>query len=192
MYMDDVFLTGTDQQEIAQLKVFLHEQFKIKHLGQLYYFLGLEVLYKRDGAIIFQMKFVLNLFKEYNCLDHNPCSSPLDPIVKLKARESTILRDLTHYRKLVGKLNFLTNTRLDIAYNVQHLSQFMQEPTEPYLKASFHLLRYLKNNHTLGIFMSKDADHTVKAYCDSDWAACPDFRRSITGHLVLIDNSPIS
>nr|XP_016457830.1 PREDICTED: uncharacterized mitochondrial protein AtMg00810-like [Nicotiana tabacum] len=192
VYVDDVLLTGTDQEEIAQLKVFLHEQFKIKDLGQLHYFLGLEIMYKDDGVIISQRKFVLDLLKEYNCLDYKPCSSPLDPTIKLKAREGTIPQDPTYYRKQVGKLNFLTNTRLDIAYSVQHLSQFIQEPREPNLKAAFHLLRYLRNDPTLGIFMSNNGDHTVKAYCDFDWAACPDSRRSITGYLVLLGNNPIS
>ncbi|XP_019259751.1 PREDICTED: uncharacterized protein LOC109237816 [Nicotiana attenuata] len=149
-------------------------------------------MYKDDGVIISQRKFVLDMLKEYNFLDYKPCSSPLDPTIKLKAKDGTILQDPTYYRKLVGKLNFLTNTRLDIAYSVQHLSQFMQEPIEPYLKATFHLLRYLRNDPTLRIFMSKDSDCTVKAYCDSDWAACPDSRRSITGYLVLQGNSPIS
>ncbi|XP_019265020.1 PREDICTED: uncharacterized protein LOC109242641 [Nicotiana attenuata] len=148
-------------------------------------------MYKDDGVIISQRKFMLDLLKKCNSLEHKACSSPLDPTIKLKAKEGAILQDPTYYRKLVGKLNFLTNTRLDIAYSVQHLSQFMQEPREPYLKAPFHLLRYLKNDPTLGIFMSKDGDHTVKAYCDSDWASCPVSRRSITGYLVLQGNNPI-
>ena len=69
---------------------------------------------------------------------------------------------------LVGKLNFLTNTKLDIAFSVQPLSQFMQDPTEPHLQSAFHLLRYLKSDPTLGLFLSKDADFTIKGYCDSD------------------------
>ncbi|XP_070014473.1 uncharacterized mitochondrial protein AtMg00810-like [Nicotiana sylvestris] len=149
-------------------------------------------MYKYDGVIISQRKFVLDMLKEYNCLDYKPCSSPLDPTIKLKAKEGTILQDPTYYRKLVGKLNFLTDTRLDIAYSVQHLSQFMQESREPHLKADFHLLRYLKSDPTLGIFMSTDADCTVKAYYDSDWASCPDSKRSITDYLVLLENSLVS
>lgn len=111
--------------------------------------------------MISQRKFALDLLKEYDCLSENGFSSPFDPTVKLKANEGATLQDPTYYRKLIGKLNFLINTRLDIAYGVQHLSQFMQDPREPHLKAAFHLLRYLRNDPTLGIFFSKDEDYTM-------------------------------
>ncbi|XP_019263196.1 PREDICTED: uncharacterized protein LOC109240959 [Nicotiana attenuata] len=110
----------------------------------------------------------------------------------LRAKEGEVLNDPTYYGKLVGKVNFLTNTRLDIAYSVQNLSQFMDDPRQPHLKAAFHLLRYLKGDPTLGIFLSKDADYAIKAYCDSDWAACPDSRKSMSGYLVLLGSSPVS
>ena len=156
------------------------------------YFLGLEVLYRHDGAIISQRKFALDLLKEFDCLHCPSSSSPLDPTVKLKAKEGPVLSDPTFYRKLVGKLNFLTNTRLDISYAVQHLSQFLQDPREPHLHAAFHLLRYKKKDPTLGIFMSNNHDCKVRAFCDSDWAACPDSRRSVSGYIVLLGNTPIS
>ena len=89
-------------------------------------------------------------------------------------------------------MNFLTNTRLDIAFSVQHLSQFMQDPRTSHLQAAFHLLRYLKQDPTLGLHLSKDPDCSIKAYCDSDWASCPDSRRAVSGYLVLLENSPIS
>ncbi|KAH0674692.1 hypothetical protein KY284_014877 [Solanum tuberosum] len=192
VYVDDVILTGTDSAEIDPLKKFLHDQFKIKDLGRLHYFLGLEVLYKSDGVLISQRKFALDLLKEFDCL-HCPCSpSPLDPTVKLQAKEGIVLSDPTFYRKLVGKLNFLTNTRLDISYAVQHLSQFLQDPREPHLHATFHLLRYIKRDPTLRIFMSNSHDCIVRAFCDSDWATCPDSRRSVSGYIVLLGNTPIS
>ena len=116
--MDVVILTGTDSAEIDSLKRFLYDKFKIKDLGRLHYFLGLEVLYKQDGVLISQRKFALDLLKEFDCLHCLSSSSPLDPTVKLKAKEGPVLSDPTFYRKLVGKLNFLTNTRLDISYAV--------------------------------------------------------------------------
>nr|XP_016504415.1 PREDICTED: uncharacterized mitochondrial protein AtMg00810-like [Nicotiana tabacum] len=185
VYVDDVILTGTNLGEIKALKTYLHNQFKIKDLGKLRHFLGLEMLYKGDGVLISQRKFTIDLLKEYDCLEYSAISSPLESSIKLRAEEGTLLSDPSYYRKLVGKLNFLTNTRLDIAYSVQHLSQFMQAPREPHLKDAIHVLRYLKNDPTLGIFLSNDPSYKVITYCDSDWVAYPDSRRSISGYLVL-------
>ena len=164
VYVDDVLFTGTDLVEIQQLKAFLHDSFKIKDLGKLHYFLGLEILYKTDGILISQRKFVLELLKEYDCITYSSVTSPLDPNVKLQAKEGTLLPDPTYYRKLIGKLNFLTNTRFDIAYSVQHLIQFMQAPRKPHLKAAFHLLRYLKSDPTLGLFMSYNSSYTHQSF----------------------------
>ncbi|XP_070017624.1 uncharacterized mitochondrial protein AtMg00810-like [Nicotiana sylvestris] len=66
VYVDDVILIGTNKKEIEELKAFLHDSFKIKDLGKLHYFLGLEILYKADGVVISQRKFVLDLLKKYN------------------------------------------------------------------------------------------------------------------------------
>ncbi|XP_019231774.1 PREDICTED: uncharacterized protein LOC109212578 [Nicotiana attenuata] len=192
VYVDDLILTWTDLEEITGLKNFLHDKFNIKDLGKLHYFLGLEIFYKDDGVLISQRKFATNLLKEYDCLGYTTVSSLLDCTVKLKATEGSLLADPTYYRKLVGKLNFLTNTRLDITYSVQHLSQFMQSPRKPHLKAALHVLRYLNADPTLGIFLSNSPDCTLKAYCDSDWAACPDSRRSVSGYVVLFGESAIN
>ncbi|XP_049343382.1 uncharacterized mitochondrial protein AtMg00810-like [Solanum verrucosum] len=125
-------------------------------------------------------------------MNYRVATSPLDITEKLKATNGELLSDPTHYRKLVGKLNFLTNTRMDIAFSVQHLSQFMQSPREPHMKAAYHVLRYMMQDPTLGIFISNKSDLTVTAYCDSDWAACSDSRRSVSGYLVLMGDSHVS
>ena len=168
VYVDDIVLTGTDTSEITQLKIYLDETFKIKDLGRLHYFLGMEILDTAGGVLISQRKFALDLLKEYDCIRYTSLSSPLDPNVKLKAKEGTLLSDPTYYSLLVGKLNFLTNTRMDIAFSVQQLSQFMQDPRLPHLQAAFHLLRYIKQDPTLGVYLSRNSDCTMRAYCDSD------------------------
>lgn len=127
VYLDDVIQAGTSVAEMKDLKTFLHDKFKIKDLGKLHYFLEVEVLYKEDGLIISQRKFVLDLLKTYNVSGLSNCTSPLDLAVKLHAKEGPQLSDPSFYRKLVVKLNFLTGTRMDISYSVQHLSQFMQD-----------------------------------------------------------------
>ncbi|XP_019258159.1 PREDICTED: uncharacterized protein LOC109236430 [Nicotiana attenuata] len=192
VYVDDVIITGAHLEKITSLTKFLHETFRIKDLGRLHYFLGLEILYKGDGVLIKQRKFTQDLLKEFDCIGCTTVTSPLDPTVKLKADEEISLSDPGHYRKLVGKLNFLIGTRPDIAYSVQHLSPYMQNPRDTHLRASVHVLRYLKGSLSLGIFLSNSRDYRVRAFCDSDWAACPETRKSVSGYIVLLGDSPIS
>lgn len=101
MYVDDVIITVSQLDDIESLKGFLYEIFKIRDLGRLNY-LGLEFLYKHDGVLISQRKFTMDLLKEYDCLQYSPMSSPLDPSIKLKADEGTLLPDPAYYRKLIG------------------------------------------------------------------------------------------
>ncbi|XP_070021949.1 uncharacterized mitochondrial protein AtMg00810-like [Nicotiana sylvestris] len=124
VYMDDVILTSKDTEEILSLKKFLDKTFKIKDLGKLHYFLGIKVLYIAGGVLLTQRKFAQYLLKEHNSLRCPSMSSPLDSSIKLRADDG-IREDPSHYRKLIRKLNFLTNTKLDIAYSMQHLSQYM-------------------------------------------------------------------
>lgn len=149
-------------------------------------------MYRKDGILISQRKFTTDLLKEYDAMNYRPTTSPLDANEKLKATEGNLLSNPAHYRRLIGKLNFLTNTRMDIAYSVQQLSQFMQAPREPHLRAAYHVLRYLKQDPALRIFISNIPDLNVSTYCDSDWATCPDSRKSISGCLILMGDSPIS
>uniref|UniRef100_A0A3Q7IWP2 Reverse transcriptase Ty1/copia-type domain-containing protein n=1 Tax=Solanum lycopersicum TaxID=4081 RepID=A0A3Q7IWP2_SOLLC len=163
-----------------------------KDLKRLKYFLGLEISYKDSGVLISQRKFTLDLLNEFECSSYSPVTSSLESRVKLKASEGLLLKEPTYYKKLVGKLNFLTNRRIDIAFSVQHLSQFLQNPREPHLKASYHVLRYLKNDPCLGIYLSNNANCSITAYCDSDWAVCPDTRKSVSGYVVLMGDNSIS
>lgn len=115
---------------------------------------------------------------------------PIDCV--LEPGVGTLLSDITAYRAVVGKLNFLTHTRPDLNFAVQKLSQFLSAPTNVHWRALLHVLRYVKGNIGLGIHLHADSVLKVRAFCDSDWAACSFSRRSITGYAVLLGSSPIS
>lgn len=150
------------------MKAYQDETFKIKDLGLAHYFLGLEILPHDHGLILTQRKFVKELLQQFGDPDASPVISPLDPTVKLLANEGDLFPDPTLYRQIVGKLNFVTHTRPDLAFTVQHLSQFMQSPHTCHYRAVQHVLRYLKGQPDLGIVLHKEASYGLQAYCDSD------------------------
>ena len=96
-----------------------------------------------------------------------------------------LLTDPSLYRRQVGKLNFLTNTRPDIVFSIQHLSQFLQHSREPHFQAALHVLRYLKGEPSLGILLSKSPTYDLLAYCDAEWATSAHSRRYVSGFVVF-------
>ena len=106
------------------------------------------------GMTVTQHKFTLDLLTEFDCLHHTSVVSPLDLNHKLYHDQGALLEDPSLYRKLVGKLNFLTHTRPDISFSVQHWSQFMAAPWQPRWDSAIHVLCNLSNNPAQGLFYS--------------------------------------
>ncbi|CAN1751808.1 Retrovirus-related Pol polyprotein from transposon RE1, partial [Linum perenne] len=192
VYVDDIILAGSSLHEIDIVKAHLQLNFKIKDLGSLKYFLGLEIARSSDGIAVNQRKYCIELLTEAGFLECKSTKSPMDPNLRLSAKEGEKLDDPGPYRQLVGKLHYLTITRPDIAFAVQQLSQFQSEPHNGHLMAAQRILRYLKLAPGQGLFYKSDNELTLQGYCDSDWATCPDTRRSITGYCTYLGSSLIT
>ncbi|CAL9006318.1 unnamed protein product [Prunus brigantina] len=192
LYVDDIIITGNDEQEIRNLKQFLNGCFRIKDLGLLKYFLGVEVARSKDGISICQRKYTLDILEEAGLLGVKPTKVPMEPELVLTSTGSDALKEPAQYRRLIGKLIYLTITRPEITYAVNTLSQFMQEPKLHHLKAARHLLQYLKNAPGQGLLFSTTSQLSLVGYCDADWAKCPMTRRSVTGYCIFLGNSLVS
>jgi hypothetical protein len=100
--------------------------------------------------------------------------------------------DSTRYRSIVGALQYLTLTRLDIAFSVNKVCQFLHAPTTEHWSAVKRILRYLKGCARMGIKIRKSASCSVSAYSDADWAGSLDDRRSTGGFAIYIGSNLVS
>ena len=128
VHVDDIIITEDDMTSISSLKFFLHGQFHTKDLGMLKYFLGVEVMRSKRGIFLSQRKYVLDLLSETRKLAAKPCQSAMAQSLHL-TKKGELFEDPERYRRLVGKLNYLTVTCPDIAYSVSVVSQCMSSPT---------------------------------------------------------------
>ncbi|CAN1754083.1 Retrovirus-related Pol polyprotein from transposon TNT 1-94 [Linum perenne] len=192
VYVDDIILASASQDEIDMVKLYLQSNFKIKDLGDLKFFLGLEVARSKSGIVVNQRKYCIELLNEAGFLECKSTKSPMDPNTRLSAEQGDKLENPGLYRQLVGKLHYLTITRPDIAFAVQQLSQYQSEPCVGHLQAAQRILRYLKSSPGQGLFYKSDNELVLQGFCDSDWATCPDTRRSITGYCTYLGSSLVT
>ncbi|XP_075081186.1 uncharacterized protein LOC142166285 [Nicotiana tabacum] len=163
VHVDDILLVGNDITELDSLKTFLDARFKIKDLGEVHYFLGLEVSSHLEDFLMCQHKFTFELLAEFNCTHFTPVVTPLDPSIKLTSDVDAPMSDPSIFRRLV--LHML---------------------------AGIHVPRYLMNAPGQGILLSKNADLSLVAFSNSDWASYAQSRRSVTGYFITLRGSPIS
>ncbi|XP_020972460.1 uncharacterized protein LOC107623970 [Arachis ipaensis] len=161
VYVDDLVLSGNDLDEITQVKQVLDNQFSIKDLENLKFFLGMKVARGATGISLYQRKYTLDLLKEFGLMDAKPSSTPIDYSNPLSKTTGSPLPDLTPYRRLIGRLTGL------------------------------HILRYLKGFLAHGILFHSHNGLKLTGYSDSDWGTCPDTRRSVSGYCFFLGSSLI-
>jgi hypothetical protein len=191
VYVDDIVITGNDDDGIACLKKMLAKSFEVKDLGFLHYFLGIEVVYGPQGIYLSQRKYVLDLLAETGMLGCKPASTPIELNHRTRADLGDTL-DKQNYQRLVGRLIYLSHTRPDIAYAVSIVSRYMHDPRTSHMDIVKRILRYLKSCPGKGILFSKNEHLKIEGYTDADWAGCLDDRKSTSGYCMFIGGNLVS
>ncbi|VVA41216.1 PREDICTED: Retrovirus-related Pol poly from transposon, partial [Prunus dulcis] len=191
LYVDDIILTGSNSSLITSVISALTQEFDMKDLGQLTYFLGLQISYQSAGLFVSQTKYIKELLERVDLQDSKPCPTPCLPYHRLLKDDGKPYSHPEQYRSIVGALQYLTFTRPDIAFSVNQACQFMHNPMESHVVAVKRILRYLKGTIDFGIWFKPGLLH-LHAYSDADWAGDPNDRRSVLGFIVYLGSSPIS
>lgn len=193
-YVDDIVLVSSDFHAVDALVADLQVDFALKDLGDLHYFLGIEVTRNKNGLVLSQGKYASDLLSRVGMKGCKPVATPLSTTEKLSRYLGTPLdsKDATRYGSIVGALQYLTLSRPDIAFSVSKVCQFLEAPTTLHWTAVKRILRYLSSNLRLGISFTPSKSLLVSAFFDADWAGCPDDRRSTGSFVVSVGSNLIS
>lgn len=180
VYVDDLIISGNSATAIQSFKDYLSLCFHMKDLGPVKYFLGLEVARSPAGIYQCQHKYATYIVEETWLIGCKPAGSHIDQNHKLSVADGPLLADLEQYRRLIGRLIYLAATRLDLAYAIHTLSQYMNKPRQEHWLAALKCVRYLKGTLGQGTLLRAESSTHVTGWCDSDWGACTLTRRSLS------------
>jgi histone deacetylase 1/2 len=194
VYVDDIIVASSSSKATDALLADLNKEFALKDLGELHYFLGIEVKKMDNGILLTQEKYTSDLLSRVGMADCKPMNTPMSSTEKLSLHEGVALGpvDATRYRSIVGALQYLTLTRPDISFAVNKVCQFLHKPTTLHWSAVKRILRYLKATSSLGLRIRKSLSTLVSAFSDVDWAGSPDDRRSTGGFVVFLGSNLVS
>ena len=192
IYVDDMIITGDDMIGIQYAKSQLQQQFHMKDLGSLRYFLGLEISQGPRGVLLSQQKYLSDILNQAELTDNTTVDTPLQQNVKLCSTDGEPLSDPTRYRHLVGQLVYLCISRPDISHAVGIVSQFVSAPRSVHYAVLLRILRYLRGTSTRSLLFPATSKLELCAYSDADWAGDPTTRKSTTGYCIFLGDSLIS
>jgi histone deacetylase 1/2 len=192
VYVDDIIVTGSSKSLIQKLISYLNTHFALKDLGQLHYFLGIELHFSKGVCHLSQTKYIQELLSKADLNECKPIATPMASDHTLSIHEGTLLEDPTSYRSLVGALQYCTITRPDLSFAVNKVCQFLHAPTDIHYRAVKRILRYLKGTLYHGLVFHSSPNLDLVVYTDADWASCPDDRKSTGGYCAFLGSNLVS
>ncbi|GJW99812.1 putative ribonuclease H-like domain-containing protein [Tanacetum coccineum] len=180
VYVDDIIFGSSNPKLCREFKSLMHDKFQMSAMGELNFFLGLQVLQKKDGIFISQDKYVGDILKKLGFTDIRLAKTPMD-------RENPWGKDGTGkdvelhlYRSLIESLMYLTTSRSGIMFAVCACARYQVTPKECHLHAVKRIFMYLKGHPKLGLWYSKESPFDLVAYSDSDYCCANQDRKSTT------------
>ncbi|GJW14888.1 retrovirus-related pol polyprotein from transposon TNT 1-94 [Tanacetum coccineum] len=176
IYVDDIIFASTDPKACDIFSNEMSSKFQMSMMGQMLFFLGLQVSQNPRGIFINQLKFALEILKKFGMDSCDPIDTPMVDRLKLDEDPLGIPVDQTQFRSMVGSLMYLTASRPDLVFGVCMCAIYQALPTKKHLKALKRVFRYLIGTINWGLWYPKDTAMALMAYADADHAGCQDTR----------------
>ncbi|GJY89941.1 putative ribonuclease H-like domain-containing protein [Tanacetum coccineum] len=181
VYVDDIIFGSTNKKLCIAFEKLMHEKFQMSFIGELTFFLGLQVQQKKDGIFISQDKYVGEILKKFRFTEVKTASTPIETQKPLLKDEDGEEVDVHMYRSMIGSLMYLTSSRPDIMFAVCACARYQVNLKVSHLHDVKRIFRYLKGQPKLGLWYLKDSPFDLVAYIDSDYTGASLDRKSTTG-----------
>ncbi|GJW15733.1 retrovirus-related pol polyprotein from transposon TNT 1-94 [Tanacetum coccineum] len=178
IYVDDIIFASTNTAMCNEFANQMTTKFKMSMMGQMSFFLGLQISQSPRGIFINQSKYASEIIKKFGMLTSNSVDTHMVEKSKLDEDLQGKPVDATLYRGMIGSLIYLLSSRSDLIYAVCLCAWYQAKPIEKHLNAVKRIFRYLKGTIKMGLCYSKDTGISLTAYADADHAGCQDTRRS--------------
>jgi hypothetical protein len=194
VYMDDIIVASSSPKFTNALIKKLNQDFALKDLGDLHYFLGIKVTRSRDKLLMTQEGYALDILKRVNMDMCKTVSTPMIPGEKVLITDGDALglKDASRYKSIIGALRYLTLTRPDISFVVNRVCQFVHSPTMVHWERVKRILRYVRGTMQHGLKLVKSSSSVLSGFSYADWTGCPNDRRSTGGFAVFLGSNLIS
>ena len=194
VHVDDMTIFASNDDVMSEIKEEFKKNFTITDLGELKQVVGFEVTRDDKGNLkIAQKQYIKKILERFGMENSKPCKMPMDPNIRLTKTPEDESHNFPEYGAAIGSLMYAAiGTRPDIAYAVQCLSQFTNNPNPEHWTAVKRVFRYLNGTQDLGIVYKRNAEINLDGYTDADWGSNPVDRKSISGYIFLIGNSPVT
>ncbi|GKA76945.1 retrovirus-related pol polyprotein from transposon TNT 1-94 [Tanacetum coccineum] len=192
IYVDDIIFGSTNPKFSKRFEKLMHSRFEMSLMGEMKFFLGLQIHQSPRGIFINQAKYALEILKKHGMEKCDTVGTPMATKPKLDADLSGKLVDQTDYRSKIGSLMYLTSSRPDIVQAVCYCARYQARPTEKHLKEVKRIFRYLRGTINMGLWYPKDSGFELTAFSDADHAGCIDTRKSTSGGIQFLGDKLVS
>ncbi|KAJ9566731.1 hypothetical protein OSB04_002697 [Centaurea solstitialis] len=192
IYVDDIIFASTNPESCTEFEQIMKSRFQMSMMGELTFFLGLQVRQTPQGIFINQSKYTLDILKRFDFTGPKSASTPMSTSFQLDADTSGNPVDQKVYRAIIGSLLYLTASRPDIMFATCVCARFQCDPRESHLGAVKRILKYLKGTPNFGLWYPKDSGFELTAFTDSDHAGCKLNRKSTSGACQFLGDKLVS